>query len=56
MEHLPDAARGLTLQELKSIQDDELPVDNNEESSAMEVDEENGRPKKGYCSLLVSFP
>lgn len=45
MERLPDALRAQTLRQLKSIQADEMAVDL-DESSAMEVDNENARLKK----------
>ncbi|XP_022728994.1 nuclear cap-binding protein subunit 1 isoform X3 [Durio zibethinus] len=45
MERLPDASRAGTLQELKTNHGDSMALDL-EESSAMEVDDENGRPKK----------
>ncbi|WRX33228.1 MIF4G-like [Theobroma cacao] len=45
VERLPDASRAGTLQALKSIHGDSMAVDL-EESSTMEVDDENGRPKK----------
>ena len=45
MERLPDASRAGSLQALKSIHGDSIAVDL-EKSSAMEVDDENGRPKK----------
>lgn len=49
-ERLPDASRAGTFQELKSIYAaDSMAVDV-EESSEMEVDNENGRPKKRFCS------
>lgn len=62
MERLPDASRAGTLQALKAIHDDTMAVVL-EESSAMEVDDENGKPKKRsqlpYLSLVpcvyVSF-
>ncbi|TXG72947.1 hypothetical protein EZV62_001526 [Acer yangbiense] len=44
MEHLPDASRAGTLRGLKSIHVDEMTIDL-EESSAMELDDENGKPK-----------
>lgn len=44
MERLPDHSRAGTLRELKSIHADSMAVDL-EESSAMEVDNENGRQK-----------
>ncbi|KAK9939544.1 hypothetical protein M0R45_016236 [Rubus argutus] len=44
MERLPDASKVVTLQGLKSIHADSMSVDL-EESSAMEVDDENGRSK-----------
>lgn len=46
-ERLPSASKCVTLQGLKSIHADSMAVDV-EESSAMEVDDENGRPKKRY--------
>lgn len=50
MERLPDASRAGTFQELRSIYSaDSMAVDI-EESSEMEVDNENGRPKKRFCS------
>ncbi|XWS52573.1 hypothetical protein CRYUN_Cryun11dG0082400 [Craigia yunnanensis] len=51
MERLPDASRAGTLQALKSIHGDSTAAVL-EESSAMEVDDENGKPKK--CS--APFP
>ncbi|OMO54435.1 MIF4G-like, type 3 [Corchorus olitorius] len=48
-ERLPDASRAGTLQALKSINGDSVAVDL-EESSAMEVDDENGRPKKSQSN------
>lgn len=45
MERLPDPSTAGTLKALKSIQADSMAVDL-EESSAMEVDNENGMPKK----------
>ncbi|OMO59844.1 MIF4G-like, type 3 [Corchorus capsularis] len=48
-ERLPDASRAGTLQALKSINGDSMAVDL-EESSAMEVDDENGRPKKSQSN------
>ncbi|KAE8732379.1 Nuclear cap-binding protein subunit 1 [Hibiscus syriacus] len=45
MERLPDASSDVTLQSLKSIHGDSMAVDL-EESSNMEVDDENGIPKK----------
>ncbi|KAH7511337.1 hypothetical protein FEM48_ZijujUnG0024500 [Ziziphus jujuba var. spinosa] len=44
-ERLPDASRAGTLQELKSIYADSMAIDI-EESSEMDVDNENGKPKK----------
>ncbi|KAL5764671.1 hypothetical protein ACOSQ2_017265 [Xanthoceras sorbifolium] len=44
MERLPDASRAGTLHGLKSIHVDEMTIDL-EESSAMELDDENGKPK-----------
>ncbi|KAF3454007.1 hypothetical protein FNV43_RR04450 [Rhamnella rubrinervis] len=50
MERLPDASRAGAFQELKSIYSaDSMAVDV-EESTEMEVDNENGRPKKRFCS------
>ncbi|XVF19327.1 hypothetical protein REPUB_Repub11eG0100900 [Reevesia pubescens] len=49
MERLPDASIAGTLQALKSIHGDSMAVDL-EESSAMEVDDENGRPKKSQSN------
>lgn len=48
-ERLPDASRAGTLQELKSIYADSMAVDI-EESSEMDVDNENGKPKKRFPS------
>lgn len=50
MERLPDASKVVTLQGLKSIHADSMSVDL-EESSAMEVDDENGRSKR----FLIGF-
>lgn len=47
MERLPDASRVRTLHELKSLSADSMAVDL-EESSTMEVDDENGRPKTRF--------
>ncbi|KAF3454275.1 hypothetical protein FNV43_RR04722 [Rhamnella rubrinervis] len=50
MERLPDASRAGTFQELKSIYSaDSMAVDV-EESTEMEVDNENGRPKKSQSN------
>ncbi|XP_021278870.1 nuclear cap-binding protein subunit 1 isoform X1 [Herrania umbratica] len=49
VERLPDASRAGTLQALKSIHGDSMAVDL-EESSTMEVDDENGRPKKSQLN------
>ncbi|KAJ9139749.1 hypothetical protein P3X46_030453 [Hevea brasiliensis] len=49
MERLPDASKAQTLGALKSIQADEMIVDL-DESSEMEVDNENGRPKKSQSN------
>lgn len=49
MERLPDASRAGTLQALKAIHDDTMAVVL-EESSAMEVDDENGKPKKSQSN------
>ncbi|XP_038992941.1 nuclear cap-binding protein subunit 1-like isoform X2 [Hibiscus syriacus] len=49
MEHLPDASSDVTLQSLKSIHGDSMAVDL-EESSTMEVDDENGIPKKSQSN------
>lgn len=48
-ERLPSASKCVTLQGLKSIHADSMVVDV-EESSAMEVDDENGRPKKSQLN------
>lgn len=50
MERLPDASKVVTLQGLKSIHVDSMSVDL-EESSAMEVDDENGRSKRFLIGL-----
>lgn len=50
MERLPDASKVVTLQGLKSIHADSMSVDL-EESSAMEVDDENGRSKRFLIGL-----
>ncbi|KAF5730839.1 ARM repeat superfamily protein isoform 1 [Tripterygium wilfordii] len=49
MERLPDASKVGTLQALKSIHSDEMAVDL-EESSAMEVENENGMSKKSHSN------
>ncbi|KAL9455103.1 hypothetical protein AB3S75_010500 [Citrus x aurantiifolia] len=49
MERLPDASRAGTLQDLKSTHADAMAVDL-EEPSAMELDNENGRPKKSQSN------
>lgn len=49
MERLPDPSTAGTLKALKSIQADSMAVDL-EESSAMEVDNENGMPKKSQSN------
>lgn len=57
MERLPDTSQVGTLRGLKSIHAaDEMAVDL-EESSTMDVDNENGRPQKRYLFffLLDSF-
>lgn len=46
-ERLPDASRAGTLRELKSVPADAMAVDP-EESSAMDLDNENGRPKNRF--------
>lgn len=46
-ERLPDPSRAGTLQDLKSVNADEMAVDL-EEPSAMELDSENGRTKKRF--------
>ncbi|GLT82137.1 hypothetical protein SLE2022_005470 [Rubroshorea leprosula] len=48
-ERLPDPSKAGTLRELKSINSDSMAVDL-EESSAMEVDNENGGPKKSQSN------
>ncbi|KAJ4845961.1 Nucleic acid dioxygenase ALKBH1 [Turnera subulata] len=48
-ERLPDASNGQTLQGLKSIQDDKMAVDI-DESSAMEVENENRRAKSSHSN------
>ncbi|BFG30066.1 hypothetical protein CerSpe_163400 [Prunus speciosa] len=48
-ERLPSASKCVTLQGLKSIHADSMAIDV-EESSAMEVDDENGRPKKSQLN------
>lgn len=53
MERLPDASRAGTLQDLKSTHADAMAVDL-EEPSAMELDNENGRPKKRFPSPPTS--
>lgn len=53
MERLPDASRAVTLQDLKPIHADTMAVDL-EEPSAMELDNENGRPKQRFASPLTS--
>lgn len=54
MERLPEASRVGTLQELKSSSADAMAVDL-EELSTMEVDDENGRPKRFTPSLGKLF-
>ncbi|KAH9741533.1 nuclear cap-binding protein subunit 1 [Citrus sinensis] len=49
MERLPDASRAGTLQDLKSTHADAMAVDL-EEPSAMELDNEDGRPKKSQSN------
>ncbi|KAK8543379.1 hypothetical protein V6N13_136109 [Hibiscus sabdariffa] len=49
MERLPDASSDVTLESLKSIHGDSMAVDL-EESSTMEVDDENGMPKKSQSN------
>lgn len=53
MERLPDASRAGTLQDLKSTHADAMAVDL-EEPSAMELDNEDGRPKKRFPSPPTS--
>ncbi|KAM1149656.1 hypothetical protein ACFX2B_029915 [Malus domestica] len=48
-ERLPEASKCVTLQGLKGIHADSMPIDL-EESSAMDVDNENGIPKKSELS------
>ena len=59
MERLPDTSQAGTLRGLKTIQADEMAVDL-EESSTMDVDNENGRPQKRFFfffffQILSSF-
>ncbi|XVE78946.1 hypothetical protein DITRI_Ditri14bG0018900 [Diplodiscus trichospermus] len=54
MERLPDASRAGTLQALKSIHGDSTSDVLEESSSAMEVDDENGRPKKSQSNGSVA--
>lgn len=49
MERLPDTSQAGTLRGLKTIQADEMAVDL-EESSTMDVDNENGRPQKSQTN------
>ncbi|KAK8520582.1 hypothetical protein V6N13_030975 [Hibiscus sabdariffa] len=49
MERLPDASSDATLQSLKSVHGDSMAVDL-EEPSTMEVDDENGMPKKSQSN------
>ncbi|KAJ9164313.1 hypothetical protein P3X46_023908 [Hevea brasiliensis] len=49
MERLPEDSKAQTLRALKSIQADEMVVDL-DESSEMDVDNENGRPKKSQSN------